>query len=238
MDSTCRRPRLGDCPSWTVPLSGVRRGQSREDRPRRYVIHLTRITLALMAIALGCSRHDDSDARLAVTVRKGSFRRVIHAKGILGPLKETTVKSPLSRRLARIVPDGTLVKEGDVLFELDPEGLEQKIRGYTNSLEVAKAGYESQKASAARRMHYAEDRVASAELSLEVHRGELANARAGLLTPESTKIIAKSDLKQGKVDVDDAEKRLEMTKKLRTAGVQGEQELEHQVVAKKIAELK
>ena len=204
-------------------------------------MHLTRAALAiatLAAIALGCSRRDEGQARLAVIVRKADFRRVIHGKGILEPLQETTVKSPLSRRLARIVPDGTLVKEGDVLFELDPEGLEQKIRGYVNSLEVAKAGYESQKATAARRMHYAEDRVASAELSLEVHRGELANAKAGLLTPESTKIIAKSDLKQGKVDVDDAEKRLEMTKELRTAGVEGEQELEHQVVAKKIAELK
>ena len=204
-------------------------------------MHLTRAALAiatLAAIALGCSRRDEGQARLAVIVRKADFRRVIHGKGILEPLKETTVKSPLSRRLARIVPDGTLVKEGDVLFELDPEGLEQKIRGYVNSREVAKAGYESQKATAARRMHYAEDRVASAELSLEVQRGELANAKAGLLTPESTKIIAKSDLKQGKVDVDDAEKRLEMTKELRTAGVEGEQELEHQVVAKKIAELK
>ena len=192
----------------------------------------------LAAIVAGCSRRDEDRARLAVTVRKTSFRRVIHAKGILEPLKETTVKSPLSRRLARIVPDGTTVKEGDALFELDPEGLEQKIRGYVNSLEVAKASYESRKATAARRMHYAEDRVASAELTLEVKRGALANAKAGLLTPESTKIIAKSDLKRGKVDVDDAGKRLEVTKRLRSAGVEGEQQLEHQEVAKKIAELK
>lgn len=192
----------------------------------------------LAALAAGCSRHREDQAWLTVTVRKANFRRVIQAKGILEPLKETTVKSPLSRRLARIVQDGTIVEEGDVLFELDPEGLEQKIRRYVNSLEVAKAGYESQKATAARRMHYADDRVASAELTLEVKRGELANAKAGLLTPESTKIIANSDLKRGKVDVDDAEKRLTMAKKLRTAGVEGEQQLEHQVVAKKIAELK
>jgi len=106
--------------------------------------------LWVTVLLAGCSRTAEHGTARSATAETVDFRVPVAGKGLLLPLNETTVKSPLSRRVASIVSDGTLVAKGDVLFELDPEGLDQKIRGHENELAVAKAEFDRGEATAAR----------------------------------------------------------------------------------------
>ena len=194
--------------------------------------------LLAAALLVGCSRTVEEGSTHSVVVETVDFRVPVAGKGLVLPLNETTVTSPLSRRIASIVPDGSLVAKGDVLFELDPEGLDQKIRRHKNGLAVAEAEFDRGEATAARELNDAENRVAHAKLTLDVAQAELANAKAGLLIPESEKIRAKAEVKRGEVDVQDETKRLAVVKELRDSGLEGEQSFEHQRVTKELAEVK
>jgi len=166
----------------------------------------------------------------------------IRERGILRPLRETVIKAPYLRRqsslrLTKIVPDGTIVQKGDVVFEVDRERIEDWVQEEEGDLEVAKADYARRQATAARYLHSAQERVESARLSLKIAERELANAIAGLLTPKSEKIMAASDVKKMAIHVEDETKKLDVLEELQNAGVERKTELDHQKVEKRLAEI-
>ncbi|MEW6359195.1 MAG: hypothetical protein AB1696_22870 [Planctomycetota bacterium] len=185
----------------------------------------------------GCSRGETPTASPTVICRKGTFRVVLREKGLIGALRETTIKSPTSRQIVQIAPEGATVQEGDILLRLDPSGLEEHIKDRKADLQIARAEHARRKASFDAAVHYAEQNVLSARMSQELAKQELANACAGLLTPEAEKIMAASDVKKSKIDVEDETRKLTVAKELQRTGVGEQRELDVRTVEKDIAEV-
>ena len=190
----------------------------------------------LSLLLVGCPGGETPEQRPTVVCRRGRFERVVRERGVVNALRERTVKSPTSRQIIQMVPEGTVVKEGDVLFRLDPTGLEQRVKDRAADQDIAKASHARRKASSEAATHYAEQNVASARMALELATKELDNARAGLLTDESEKIMATSDVKKSEIDVEDETRKLEVSKRLARAGVEERSELDTRIVEKGIAE--
>src|SRR5262245_31749708 len=71
-----------------------------------------------------------ADASLLATVRRGSLTARLTASGTLKPIQSITYRSPLAGRdseIVELVPEGTRVREGDLLFRLDATELERDV---------------------------------------------------------------------------------------------------------------
>lgn len=119
------------------------------------------------------------------TVASGSIAKQIRGLGVLVPAETTFYQHPTGGKIAAIhAYPGDTVKKGDVLIELDPNGLDMKI--VEQKLVVAKAEDQLEQAKSSRDSEL----LRLAGLNLEVERMKLADLEAKLA---GTKIRAKSD---------------------------------------------
>ena len=73
-------------------------------------------------------------------VRRGSFDITVPASGELAALKQIEIRNRLEYRSAiiEIVDEGSMVKEGDVLYRLAEDELDDKIQDARDQLNSAK----------------------------------------------------------------------------------------------------
>jgi HlyD family secretion protein len=119
-------------------------------RPRLLALVLfSGAALVLMGMAvLGRSAAQNP---LVATVRRGTLVARLSAAGLLKPAQSITYRSPLGGREAEIVllvPEGTLVNEGDLLVRLDATELTRELERAVQ--EVRQAQLEAQVAEAER----------------------------------------------------------------------------------------
>src|SRR5258705_12612147 len=87
------------------------------------------------------------EAQVVARVKKGDFKVVVTTSGELRALKFVQINAPQNAmqadqyqmKIASIVPEGTVVKEGDVVAELDRSGLAAKLGDVTLALQKAQA---------------------------------------------------------------------------------------------------
>lgn len=147
---------------------------------------------------------DDSGAVINVRVKRGEFRVVVTTSGELRARKFVQITAPAGAqqaeiyqmKISTIVPEGTVVKEGDVVAELDRSTLAPKIDEVMLALQRAEAVHEQASLDSTLSLSKAREEIRGMELGLEEKR--LARAQAAYEAPTVRR--------QAEIDLEKAER--------------------------------
>jgi RND family efflux transporter MFP subunit len=159
--------------------------------PRNRWITLLVIILAVGAVTAwyftpASAKEDDS---VVTRVKRGDFKVVVTSAGELRAKKFVQVQGPLNMQQAEIyqtkistlVPEGTVVKEGDIVAELDRSGIAAKMAEVSLALQKAEAQLLQAQLDSTLNLATAREDMKTMELSLEEKR--LAKEQAAYESP-------------------------------------------------------
>jgi len=206
-------------------------------KKKRVIIPIV-LVLALAGTGLGFKmvKRDPKVATFKVT--KGEFLIDIRQAGELDATKSVSISQNPRRwesvRIINMVPDGTMVKEGDFLIQFDTTNATKEVTDRTDQLEQAKAELASTKASIESNMKQLENSYKTQQYDFESNKltYELAKFEAEIKRREmelqfkkselsleqakqkiaSQEIIDKASLGRAELRVKHSEKRLEEAK--------------------------
>ena len=154
------------------------------------------VTIAVIVLAVGAvtawyftpASAGQDDAVIA-RVKKGDFKVVVTSAGELRAKKFVQVQGPLNMqqaevyqtKIASLVPEGTVVKEGDVVAELDRAGIAAKMAEISLALQKAEAQLQQAQLDSTLNLATAREEIKTQELSLEEKR--LAKEQAAYESP-------------------------------------------------------
>ena len=129
------------------------------------------------------------DESVVATVKKGPFKVVVTTAGELRARKFVQVTGPTNAqqaeqyqmKISSIIPEGTVVKEGDVVAELDRSGIAAKMAEVNLALQKAQAQYEQAMLDSTLNLSKAREDIRTMDLSLEEKR--LAKEQAQFEAP-------------------------------------------------------
>ncbi|MFP5353923.1 MAG: efflux RND transporter periplasmic adaptor subunit [Gemmatimonadota bacterium] len=115
------------------------------------------------------------DPAVVATVKRGAFKVMVTTAGELRARKFVQIQGPpnmqqaetYQTKIASIVPEGTVVKEGDVVAELDRSGIAAKMAEVNLALQKAEAQYEQAMLDSTLNLSKAREDMRSMELALE-----------------------------------------------------------------------
>jgi len=117
------------------------------------------VTLGLLLLVFLVYQIVPRSVRVAsVLVAKGEFIIDLNTRGEVDALNSTSVSVPggmrrrMSLQIVDMVPEGTIVKKGHFLFQLDKSEAQQRVDEQTDNLANARAELESEKANIASNM--------------------------------------------------------------------------------------
>lgn len=129
------------------------------------------------------------DGAVIARVKKGDFHVVVTSAGELRAKKFVQIQGPLNMQQAEVyqtkistlVPEGTVVKEGDVVAELDRSGIAAKMAEISLALQKAEAQLLQAQLDSTLNLATAREEIKTQELSLEEKR--LAKEQAAYESP-------------------------------------------------------
>jgi RND family efflux transporter MFP subunit len=159
--------------------------------PRNRWVTVMVIVLAVGAVSVWYftpAAAKDDDAVIA-RVKQGDFKVVVTSAGELRAKKFVQVQGPLNMQQAEVyqtkistlVPEGTVVKEGDVVAELDRSGIAAKMAEISLALQKAEAQLTQAQLDSTLNLATAREDMKTMELSLEEKR--LAKEQAAFESP-------------------------------------------------------
>jgi RND family efflux transporter MFP subunit len=130
-----------------------------------------------------------SDESVVARVKQGDFKVVVTSAGELRAKKFVQVQGPLNMqqadiyqtKISTLVPEGTVVKEGDVVAELDRSGIAAKMQEVSLALQKAEAQLTQAQLDSTLNLSTAREDMKTMELSLEEKR--LAKEQAAYESP-------------------------------------------------------
>ena len=177
------------------------------------------LPLALLVIAVGGSvawfkwpsTASAAEASLVAPVRHGDFKVVVTTTGELRASKFVQVTGPAQAqavnvyqtKISSIVPEGTVVKEGDVIAELDRAPVATRLNDVTLNLQKAQAEFTTAQLDSTLNLAQAREDVRTAEYAVEEKK----------LAKEQAKFEAPTIKRQAEIDLDKAERALEQSKR-------------------------
>lgn len=182
----------------------------------------------------------ESGTGLVAPVKSGDFKVVVTTTGELRARKFVQVQGPSNAQQAEIwqmkisslVPEGTLVKAGDVVAELDRSGIAAKLAEVSLALQQAEAQYQQAQLDSTLALSTAREELKTLEFALEEKK----------LAREGSQYEAPSVRRQAEIDFQKAERALAQAKvnyvtrqrqaeaKLRVAGAEVERQRGRQQV--------
>lgn len=143
----------------------------------------------------------DTEAGISTIVTRGPFKVTVTTSGELRARKFVQVTMPQNAqqaevwqvKISSIVPEGTVVKEGDVIADLDRSGISGKMNEVTLALTKAQAQYEQAMLDSTLNLSKAREEIRTMELGLEEKR--LAKEQAAFEAP-TVKRQAEIDLEK------------------------------------------
>jgi RND family efflux transporter MFP subunit len=148
-------------------------------RPRVLVAVIAVIVIiAAVTLLFGGADAADSSASISAKVKSGEFRVVVTTTGELRARKAVQIQGPpnmqqagaFQTRIASLVPEGTVVKEGDVVAALDRSGVAAKFQEVSLALQKAEAQYTQADLDSALSLATAREEIRTLELGLEEKR--------------------------------------------------------------------
>jgi RND family efflux transporter MFP subunit len=152
-----------------------------------------------------------AEATLSSPVRSGTFKVVVTTTGELRARKFVQVQGPTAAqtvnvyqsKIASIVPEGSVVKEGDVIAELDRSPAATKLADVTLSLQKAQAEYTTAQLDSALNLAQSREDVRTAEYTLEEKK----------IAKEQAQYEAPSIKRQADIDLEKAQRAVEQAKR-------------------------
>jgi multidrug efflux pump subunit AcrA (membrane-fusion protein) len=178
----------------------------------RRPVRLAAIALVvLIGLWLAVRPSASVESALVGVVRRGDFSVTVTTSGELEARNSVQITAPQNAqeaeayqmRIASIVPEGTRVKAGDVVAELDRSTLAAKMAEVSLALQKAQAVYEQAELDSALTLATAREDIRSAELAVEEKR----------LAKEQSKYEAPTIQRQAGIDLERAERTLEKSRK-------------------------
>jgi RND family efflux transporter MFP subunit len=170
------------------------------------------LILATVAWYAWPSSTASADAQLIAPVKSGEFKVLVTTTGELRARKFVQVAGPgpaamtaniYQTKIASIVPEGTVVKVGDVIAELDKQPVAAKIADVALSLQKAQADFTTAQLDSALNLAQAREDVRTAEFALEEKK----------LAREQAKYEAPTIKRQAEIDLEKAQRALEQSKR-------------------------
>jgi RND family efflux transporter MFP subunit len=177
------------------------------------------LPLALLAIAIGGSvawfkwpsTASAAEASLVAPVKHGDFKVLVTTTGELRASKFVQVTGPAQAqavnvyqtKISSIVPEGTVVKEGDIIAELDRQPVATRLNDVTLNLQKAQADFTTAQLDSTLNLAQAREDVRTAEYAVEEKK----------LAKEQAKFEAPTIKRQAEIDLDKAERALEQSKR-------------------------
>jgi RND family efflux transporter MFP subunit len=152
-----------------------------------------------------------AEASLTAPVQQGNFKVVVTTTGELRARKFVQVQGPAQAqtvqvyqtKIASLVAEGTVVKEGDVIAELDRAPAATKMADVTLALQKAQAEYTTAQLDSALNLAVAREEVRTAEYALEEKK----------LAKDQAQYEAPTIRRQAEIDYEKAQRALEQSKR-------------------------
>jgi RND family efflux transporter MFP subunit len=180
--------------------------------PRKRWVTALLIVLAVGAVSawLFTPASAGEDNAVVARVKKGDFHVVVTSAGELRAKKFVQVQGPLNMQQAEVyqtkisslVPEGTVVKEGDVVAELDRSGIAAKMAEISLALQKATAQLTQAQLDSTLNLATAREEIKTGELAVEEKR--LAKEQAAYESP--------SVKRQVEIDYEKAQRSLAQSK--------------------------
>ncbi|HEX6537141.1 MAG TPA: efflux RND transporter periplasmic adaptor subunit [Gemmatimonadaceae bacterium] len=143
---------------------------------KHWLIALATLLLLVVPSAWLLAREGgDADAALVARVRRGTFRVVVTTSGELRARKFVKISAPANAtqvdvyqmKISSLVPEGTRVKEGDVVAQLDRSVIAAKFAEVKLALQKAQAQYEQAMLDSTLQLSKAREDIRTMALGLE-----------------------------------------------------------------------
>jgi RND family efflux transporter MFP subunit len=169
------------------------------------------LILATVAWYAWPSSSSAAEAVLTAPVKSGEFKVLVTTTGELRARKFVQVSGPATAqsvqvyqtKISSIVPEGSVVKVGDVIAELDRQPVATKIADVTLTLQKAQADFTTAQLDSALNLAQAREDVRTAEFGLEEKK----------LAREQAKYEAPTIKRQAEIDYEKAQRALEQSKR-------------------------
>lgn len=151
------------------------------------------------------------DTSLVARVKKGEFKVMVNTSGELRAKKFVNITGPANAqqanqyqmKIASIVPEGTVVKAGDVVAELDRSSIAARLNEVTLALQKAEAVFEQAMLDSTLNLSKAREEMRTMDLGLEEKK--LAKEQAIYEAPTVKRLA--------EIDYEKAQRALEQAKK-------------------------
>ncbi|MGQ0561504.1 MAG: efflux RND transporter periplasmic adaptor subunit, partial [Gemmatimonadota bacterium] len=168
------------------------------------------LVLLIVFVALLGSSTDATERELTARVERGDFKVVVTTTGELRARKFVQVQGPTNAqqaqqyqmRISSLVPEGTVVKAGDVVGQLDRSGIAAKVQEVGLAVQKAEAQYAQAQLDSTLQLAQAREEIRNLEYALEEKQ---------IIRDQST-YEAPSVKRQAEIDLDKAKRAFEQAK--------------------------
>ncbi len=188
------------------------------------------ILLFLLALISGVtyasrSRKPTTSANSYYTVKRGDFLVSLVEGGTLRAVQELIIRNELegATTIVSVVPEGTTVKKGDLLVELDASSLKEKIANQEVTVQNAEGAHGKAKEDLQIQRLTMEGSVQDAVLKVEFAESDLEKYKEGDWPQQKRAIEARVTISQE--EIQRAQDRLNWTRKLEATGYATKDEL-------------
>jgi len=177
---------------------------------RRSVLVAALLVVAAPGAWLLAGNPARDEAGVVARVKRGEFRVTVTTSGELKAREFVQITAPpnaqqagaYQMKISSIVPEGTVVKKGDVVAELDRSVVAAKLQDVTLALQKAEAQYEEALLDSTLNLSTARENIRTMELGLEEKR----------LAKEEAVYEAPTVRRQAEIDYEKAERQLAQAK--------------------------
>jgi RND family efflux transporter MFP subunit len=197
----------------------------RDSTRTRAVLSLLGGLAVLAALAPGCGPSSSGGSGVVTfSVERGRFQATVQSRGSLAPREEVNCTALRSGYITTMAADGSHVKEGETVVELDRGNLEKEILEVNSALKVMEAELVSRLADLNNRKNQARAQVDEVERDLQLAEIELENLVGGAHIDPSTRIAAREDAAVAKVTAAARSRELAALARLKSSGAVTEEE--------------
>ncbi|HEX9580513.1 MAG TPA: efflux RND transporter periplasmic adaptor subunit [Gemmatimonadales bacterium] len=177
----------------------------------RFLLTRRFLTIALVALVvpgawLIARDQGDEDTSVVARVKRGTFRVTVATSGELRARESVQITLPpgtqqagaYQNKITTLVPEGTIVKEGDIVAQIDRSTLANKHQEVTLALTKAEAQYEQAMLDSTLNLSTARENIHTMDLGLEEKR----------LAKEQAVYEAPTIKRQAEIDYEKAERAL------------------------------
>ena len=179
-------------------------------RSRRSLIAAALVVVGVPVAYVLARPPETTDASVVAQAKRGEFKVTVTTSGELRAIKFVQINVPQNAqqanqyqmKISSIVPEGTVVKEGDVVAELDRSGIASRASDVGLALQKAQAVYEQAMLDSTLNLSKAREDMRTMELTLEEKK----------LAKEQSVYEAPTVRRQAEIDLEKAQRALAQAK--------------------------